>query len=154
MAYRFDIIIKHENLNKTGWGRGRTLVDQYWFLKKLRMIDGGLEWDPYNLNKLDINSQFSIEFSDPKLTQDETAIYIQLLNDYLGNMLSNIGTVKIKENLILKTNQLFIDKLQYHLNHEPLIKNSSFSYTYGNIALDYINVIRDFQLTNGITKGL
>lgn len=48
------------------------------------MIDGGLEWDPYNLNKLDINSQFSIEFSDPKLTQDETAIYIQLLNDYLG----------------------------------------------------------------------
>ena len=84
MSYRFDISIKHENLNKTGWGRGRTLVDQYWFLKKLRMIDGGLEWDPYNLNKLDINSQFSIEFSDPKLTQDETAIYIQLLNDYLG----------------------------------------------------------------------
>lgn len=70
LSYRFDIIIKHENLNVTGWGRGRTLVDQYWFLKKLRMIDGGLEWDPFNLTKLDVSSQFSIEFSDPKLTQD------------------------------------------------------------------------------------
>ena len=60
MTYHFDISIKHENQNVSGWGRGRTLVDQYWFLKKLRMIDGGLEWDPFNLNKLDINSQFGI----------------------------------------------------------------------------------------------
>lgn len=70
MSYHFFIEMKHENKNVSGWGRGKTLVDQFWFLKRLRMIDGGLEWDPYNLNRLDINSQFSIEFSDPKLTQD------------------------------------------------------------------------------------
>jgi hypothetical protein len=70
MSYHFDIFIRHENKNVSGWGRGRTLVDQYSFLKKMRMIDGGLEWDPYNLSRLDINSQFSIEYSEPKLTQD------------------------------------------------------------------------------------
>jgi hypothetical protein len=69
MSYHFDIVMKHENLNVTGWARGRTLVDQYSFLKKLTMIDGAIEWDPVDLPELDINSQFSIEYSDPKLTQ-------------------------------------------------------------------------------------
>lgn len=45
------------------------MVDQYSFLKKLTMIDGAIEWDPVDLPELDINSQFSIEYSDPKLTQ-------------------------------------------------------------------------------------
>lgn len=70
MSYHFDIQMKHENKNVTGWAQGRTLFDQYWFTKRLRMIDGALEWDPFNLTRLEINSQFSIEYSEPKLTLD------------------------------------------------------------------------------------
>lgn len=86
MTYHFDISIKYQDKNVTGWARGRTLVDQYSFLKKLSMIDGALEWDTYNIGPLDINSQFSIEYSEPKLTMNETTIYVQLLNDYLGTL--------------------------------------------------------------------
>ncbi len=60
MSYRFDINIRHPDKNVTGWARGRALVDDYSFLKKLGMIDGGLEWDPYNLADLNINAQFGI----------------------------------------------------------------------------------------------
>lgn len=84
MSYRFDMSIKSGSKNVTGWARGRTLVDQYSFLKRVFIIDGGLEWDPYNIRPMDINSQFSIEYSEPKITMNETTIYIQLLNDYLG----------------------------------------------------------------------
>jgi len=41
---------------------------------------------------------------------NETTIYVQLLNDYLGN-------TTIKKNLIAKTNEVFADRLKYHLNH-------------------------------------
>lgn len=88
MSYHFDFSIKYQDKTTVGWARGRTLFDQYSFLKTLTMIDGALEWNPYNISPLEINSQFSIEYSEPKLTMNETTIYVQLLNDYLGNFIT------------------------------------------------------------------
>lgn len=60
----------------------------------------------------------------------------------------------IKKNLVAKTNEFFADRLKYHLNHEPLISNNSIQYKYGNITLDYINLIKEFKVNNAQTKGL
>lgn len=65
-----------------------------------------------------------------------------------------IGTTFIKKNLVQKTNEIFAERLKYHLNHEVLLGSTEIVYKYGNITLNYVNVIKDFKMNNADTKGL
>jgi hypothetical protein len=60
LAYRFNFTMKHEQQNVTGWARGRVLVDDNYFTKKIVMILGALEWDPANVPDLTISRLLSI----------------------------------------------------------------------------------------------
>jgi hypothetical protein len=52
--------MKHEQQTVNGWARGRVLLDDNYFTKKIVMILGVLEWDPATVPELTISRLLSI----------------------------------------------------------------------------------------------
>jgi|JI10StandDraft_1071094.scaffolds.fasta_scaffold667197_2 hypothetical protein len=65
MAFRLDYNISSTSgSNQSGWARGRVLLDQTsYFIKRLLIKDGFLEWDPTEANNLTITYPITIEHS-------------------------------------------------------------------------------------------
>ena len=70
-----------------------------------------------------------------------------MLNNYLGN-------IKLKTEILNKSNELFAARLKDHLNHEDLLKNGNIIYKYNNVTLNFTHIVKDFKMDNMVTKGL
>lgn len=85
-AYRLDYNITRNGATKSGWARGRVLMDQTaYFIKRLLIKDGFLEWDPTEASNLTLTFPISIEYSEPTLEYDDKATIELLLNDHVGD---------------------------------------------------------------------
>ena len=70
-------------------------------------------------------------------------------------MLNNqAGNTRVKEHVMDEVNHNYAPFLKTHLNHEELIGTTNITYTSNNITLKIDNFPKDFEVTNGKTKGL
>lgn len=85
-AFRLDYnITKTGGVKKSGWARGRVLLDQTtYFIKRLLIKDGYLEWDPTEATNLTMTFPIAIEYSEPTLEYDDKATIELILNDHVG----------------------------------------------------------------------
>lgn len=64
------------------------------------------------------------------------------------------GSVQIKKEIINQINTLYGPALKQYLNHEQLIGTNNITYKYGNMTFNFNNFAKEFEMSNGPTKGL
>ena len=73
LAFRLNYTIKDQSgKEKKGWGRGRVTVDQTaYFIKRLLVKDGFMEWDPSNITNLQVTYPIAFDYSEPTLDHED-----------------------------------------------------------------------------------
>jgi hypothetical protein len=126
LAFKYDYEARHEEGNKTGMARGRTLADHMHFTKRIVLVNGALEWDPVDSTDITLSSQLSMDYEDPPFNQAETSVFTQMLNDH-------VGSEQIKGKILSKMNEVYRTHLKTHLNQEVLLSNTTYHYSYGSL---------------------
>lgn len=70
-----------------------------------------------------------------------------MLNDHVGDK-------KIKQQIMDTFNQNYKVLLKEHLNKENIIGSANINYSYRNIAMNFVNAVKNYTLVNNQAKGL
>lgn len=111
-AYHFNYEVVNGTSKKTGSALGHVLADQTsYFIKRLMIIDGYLEWDLVDIGLISITYPTTVESSTPTLTYDEKTTIELILNDHSGDR-------KLRSEILLEFNTNYKPLLREHLNKE------------------------------------
>lgn len=143
----FNFSVSYSDKNTTGTMRIRGFLDPSYFTKSLVLTDGYLEWKPAVVSSLTFSQDFHIEYTSPNITESEQNIFLKMLNN-------QAGIRRIRDQITIEINTLYIPLLEKHLNHEDLINSNNITYQYRNISIKLDNMAKSFELSNANTKGL
>lgn len=140
--------IDKDNQVLKGWFRGKGLADQHHYFTKRGLIQGGsFVWDLVDLVNFTCSNTLAVDFANPDLDFNDTLILQNMVND-------KYGSSQLKGAALENYNSFYKDTLKKHLNSEVIISTLNFNYTFGNLTQNYINAVKDFNLSDSDQKGL
>ena len=148
LNYEFNYEIKKSSGTVKGLATGRVLMEQNsYFVKKLILQNSTLEWEPTDISTLTVLYPLSINYSDPKLDDNDKQELVSILNDHAGES-------KLLMELMMTLNSHYHTILKDHLNKEELVSDKNIRYSYKNINFTFYNHAKNFTIEKNKTQGL